>query len=176
MEYWDVYDVERIKTGRTIIRGEAFQPGDLHLVVHVCLFNSEGKMLIQQRQSAKVGWPDMWDISVGGSALKGDDSQGAASREVQEELGLALDFNDVRPSLTINFENGFDDIYLLEKDVDLNQLKLCPDEVQDVDWASREEILDMMEKGIFIPYFPSFISLLFDMRQHMGAIQQLEKN
>lgn len=34
-----------------MVRGEPVKDGDYHLVVHVCVFSSEGKMLIQQRQS-----------------------------------------------------------------------------------------------------------------------------
>ncbi|MCI7790595.1 MAG: NUDIX domain-containing protein, partial [Lachnospiraceae bacterium] len=88
MELWDVYDMDRNKMSRTMVRGEAFNDGDYHLVVHVCIFNSKGEMLIQQRQPFKEGWPNMWDISVGGSAIQGDSSQTAAEREVLEELGI----------------------------------------------------------------------------------------
>ena len=56
MELWDVYDVVRNKTGRTMVRGETFAEGDYHLVVHVCIFNSKGEMLIQKRlwMSSKI--------------------------------------------------------------------------------------------------------------------------
>ena len=37
MELWDVYDADRRLTGRTMVRGERFQPGDYHLVVHICI-------------------------------------------------------------------------------------------------------------------------------------------
>lgn len=72
MELWDVYDINRNKTNKTMVRGESFAKGNYHLVVHVCVFNSKGEMLIQQRQPFKEGWPNMWDITVGGSATKGD--------------------------------------------------------------------------------------------------------
>lgn len=75
MELWDIYDIARNKINRTMVRGEAFNKGDYHMVVHMCIFNSKGEMLIQQRQSFKEGWPNMWDITVGGSAIKGDTSQ-----------------------------------------------------------------------------------------------------
>ena len=64
MEYWDIYDVYRNKTGRTGIRGEQVAPGDYHLVVHVIIFNSDGKMLIQQRQSCKKSWPGAIRLSI----------------------------------------------------------------------------------------------------------------
>ncbi|MGX9134851.1 NUDIX hydrolase [Rummeliibacillus sp. JY-2-4R] len=170
MELWDVYDINRNKTNRTWARGEKLQLGDFHLVIHVCIFNSNGDMLIQQRQFCKEGWPNMWDLTVGGSAITGDTSQTAAQRELYEELGLKLDFLQIRPHLTINFENGFDDIYLIEENVHLHTLTLQYEEVQNVKWASKEEILAMIKKGEFIPYYESLIQFLFDSRKQRGAI------
>ena len=169
MELWDVYDVDRKKTGRTMVRGEAFADGDYHLVVHVCIFSSKGEMLIQQRQPFKEGWPNMWDITVGGSATMGDSSQDAAEREVFEEIGLKLNLQQVRPHLTINFEKGFDDVYLVEKDVDIDTLVLQESEVQRVKWATIEEIFALLDSGEFIPYYKSLIQLLFDTRKKYGA-------
>jgi isopentenyldiphosphate isomerase len=164
MEIWDLYDKDRIKTGETMVRGSQFKENTYHLVIHVCIFNLEGKMLIQQRQPFKDGWPNMWDITVGGSALSGDTSQLAAEREVYEEIGYKLSLDGIRPSLTINFDKGFDDIYLIQKDIDISKLKLQYEEVQSVNWASKEEILSMIDEEIFIPYHKSLIDLLFFMR------------
>lgn len=164
MEIWDLYDKDRIKTGETMVRGSKFKENTYHLVVHVCIFNLEGKMLIQQRQPFKDGWPNMWDITVGGSAVSGDTSQLAAEREVYEEIGYKLSLDGIRPSLTINFDKGFDDIYLIQKDVDISKLKLQYEEVQSVKWASKEEILSMIDEEVFIPYHKSLIDLLFFMR------------
>lgn len=71
MELWDVYDENRVKTGRTLERGkpEKIQKGEYRMVVHVCIFNSKGEMLIQQRQPFKRSWSGKWDLTVGGSAV-----------------------------------------------------------------------------------------------------------
>lgn len=172
MEYWDIYDIERVKTGRTMVRGSEFEDDAYHLVVHVCIFNDKNEMLIQQRQPFKEGWPDMWDITVGGSAVTGDTSQKAAEREVLEEIGLKLDLKGIRPHLTVNFDRGFDDIYLIEKNVDINELTLQPEEVQAVKWAGRDEILAMIEKGVFIPYYPELVNLFFQIRKKYGCISR----
>lgn len=82
MEIWDLYTKDRIKTEETMVRGEKITKGFYRLVVHVCIFNSQGEMLIQQRQLFKSSWPNMWDVTVGGSAISGDTSQSAAEREV----------------------------------------------------------------------------------------------
>ena len=102
MEIWDLYTKDRIKTEETMVRGEKITKGFYRLVVHVCIFNSRGEMLIQQRQPFKSSWSNMWDITVGGSAISGDTSQSAAERKVYEEIGFKLSLDGIRPALTIN--------------------------------------------------------------------------
>lgn len=169
LEQWDIYDENRIKTGKTMKRGNVFDHGAYHMVVHVCIFNSKNEMLIQQRQPFKEGWSNMWDVTVGGSAIEGDSSQSAAERELFEEIGYKLNLKHVRPHLTINFDVGFDDYYLIENDVDIEKLKLQYEEVQKVKWASKDEILTMLESGEFIPYYRNLIELLFEMRKKYSA-------
>lgn len=170
MEYWDIYDVYRHKTGRTGIRGEAVAPGDYHLVIHVIIFNSAGQMLIQQRASCKNSYPDKWDITVGGCAMVGENSQQAAMRETREELGLMLELSQTAPDLMVGFKEGFDDMYLVVQDVDLDSLTLQTEEVQAVRWAEKEEILEMIDSGEFINYHASLIPLFFDLRDHSGGL------
>ena len=175
MELFDLYTAEREKTGKTMVRGEPTPAGFYRLVVHVCIFDEQGRMLIQQRQPFKQGWSDLWDMTVGGSAVAGDSSRSAAERETLEELGLKIDLADVRPTLTIHWESGFDDIYVLTQPVDLKALKLQQEEVQAVRWAGREEILRMIDDGLFIPYEKSLIELLFFRRNHRSSHTRADK-
>ena len=169
MEVWDLYDKDRNKLSETMIRGETQREGTYRIVVHICIFNSKGEMLIQQRQPFKKGWPNLWDVSVGGNAISGDSSLQAAARELKEELGLDIDFSMMRPSMTIDFPLGFDDVYIIHKDLDITQLKLQYEEVQRVKWADLKEVLRLLDQGEFIPYHRSFLELIFFMRDHEGA-------
>lgn len=153
------------------MRGEPLPKGRFHLVVHVCVFNSKGEMLIQQRQPFKKGWPNLWDVSVGGSACQGESSFLAAERETLEELGLELDLSRQRPFLTICFEGGFDDIYLIQKDVEISKLLLQEEEVQAVQWANLNQVEQMIADGLFIPYHNGLLPLLFAMYRQRGAIR-----
>lgn len=169
-ELWDVYDFHRNKTGKLHPRGKRLAAGEYHMTVHACVFNAEGKMLIQKRQPFKRGWSGMWDITVGGSAVAGESSQEAIMREMREEIGLSLDLSSVRPHLTVQFDEGFDDMYLIKKEVELSTLTLEYEEVADVAWATLDEILAMMDEGTFIPYQRHLISLFFDMKDAYGAL------
>ena len=101
MELWDVYDINRNKTGKTAVRGEGLPEGGYHLVVHVCIIGSDGRMLIQQRQPFKHGFSNLWDVSAGGSAVAGETSSAAAMREetgffVMEDMEALLPKIEIR--------------------------------------------------------------------------------
>lgn len=175
MEYWDLYDKDRNLLKGTMRRGEPQPPDTYHLVVHVCIFDSKGHMLIQHRQPFKEGWPDKWDLTVGGSAVRGDNSQTAAVREAMEEIGCALDLAGERPALTIHFDTGFDDFYLIDKDLPISTLSLQPEEVSEVKWASLQEICEMIDNGRFIPYHKAFIELLFHLKDQRTTHTRRER-
>lgn len=169
MERFDIYDENRNLTGRTKGRGEKLEEGEFRLVVHVVIFNSKGEMLIQQRQPFKKSWPNFWDLSVGGCAISGETSKQTAQRELFEELGIDLDFSKLRPKVTFNFDEAFNDVFIIEKDIDLNDLNLQYEEVQTAKWATEEEVLSLIEEGAFIPYSESYLSLLFYMHKYNGT-------
>jgi isopentenyldiphosphate isomerase len=169
MEIFDLFDYERNLLDLTMERGGIQPENTYRSVVHVCVFNKAGQMLIQQRQSFKKGWANLWDITVGGHTDTGEKPIQSAARELLEELGLHYDFEGVRPHLTINFAAGFDDCYIIEKDVEISQLTLQYEEVQAAKWASLEDIFDMIDTGEFIPYHKSYIELLFKLKSKRGV-------
>lgn len=166
-ELWDLYDKDRNLTGKTHRRGNDLGPDEFHIVVHVCIFNNNNELLIQQRQPWKKLWPGMWDLTVAGSALAGDDSRKAAERELKEELGIDIDLSNERPRFTINFDDGFDDFWMIKREVDINQLTLQYEEVKDAKWVNKKELTAMINQGIVIPYF--FLDKIFELKDTMGA-------
>ncbi|MCL2574249.1 MAG: NUDIX domain-containing protein [Defluviitaleaceae bacterium] len=171
MELWDIHDKNRNKTGKTIVRGkDKLGEGEYHIVVFIAVFNSEGKMLIQQRQPFKEGWSGYWDITAGGSATSGDTSAIAASRELYEEVGISVDFGDALPHFTINLDNFLCDFYLHRQDVDIDSLVLGYDEVAQVKWATKQEIFDMMDEGSFVPAQKGTIELCFGLNERRSTL------
>lgn len=169
MEILDLYDHRRNPTGETMVRGTPVPPGRYRCVVHICLFNSAGQLLIQQRQANAPRWPDYWDVSAAGGVSSGESPQTAATREIKEELGLDIDFSNAAPTFSVTFSEGFDDFFIISEDVELSNLSLQPEEVQAVRWATQEEILAMIDDGRFIPYRKSLVDLLFFFRSHAGT-------
>ena len=109
----------------------------------------------------------MWDVSAGGAVQSGEDSFTAARREALEEVGIDIGETPIRARFTLNFVRGFDDFFLVEKPQQ-SSLNLQEAEVSDARWASLEEILQMLEKGEFVPYHADFIKAVFAMRYDTG--------
>lgn len=168
MELVDLYDENRAPLGKTAERYGPKGPGEYRTVVHVCIFGSDGRLLIQQRTLGKRAWPGRWDVAVGGGVDAGETSRQAAEREMREELGLALDLSGLRPAVTVNFDGGYDDFFLVERDVELATLTLQAEEVSAVRWVTLAEAAEMVRAGSFIAYPESFLQFLYDMRKTFG--------
>lgn len=54
MEILDLYDENRIKTGKTYIRGEQMPDNTFRLIVHLLIFDDCGNLLIQKKTKVKV--------------------------------------------------------------------------------------------------------------------------
>lgn len=160
----DLYDINKVNTHKTIVRGEKVPEGYYRLVVHVCIFNKKGEMLIQKRSDAKKFWPSKWDVSVGGCADEGESSGQAMTRELKEELGLDFDFTKIRPTMCCSFGEGYDDIYIINMDVDVSSVVLQKEEVSEVRYASLKEIKKLIKKDLFISFQDHFIDFVFEMR------------
>ena len=166
MEIFDLYDKNRIKLNKTMVRGSKPPAGTYRMVVHLAILH-KNKMLIQRRSFNKKSWTGMWDITCGGSAIKGETSSQAIHRELKEELGLDIDFSNTLPFATTYFSEGFDDLYVIEKDVNLKDLVFQEDEVCDAKWATKNEIKKMIKSGEFVLYYPSEIDYIFEKRSSL---------
>ncbi|MBO0475836.1 NUDIX domain-containing protein [Vagococcus sp. DIV0080] len=169
VEKWDIYDVDHVKTGKVISKNEPRNKEEYRIVIGACIFNTKGQLLVQKRQTDKQSWPNYWDISVSGSVISGETSSEGAKRELQEELGLTFDIVGQLPQLSVSFEGGFEDYYLIEADVDLNDVVIQEEEVQEVAWMTLAEINELIAQDIFIPYHHHLISLFFEMKTAYGS-------
>lgn len=169
-EIWDLYDAHGHKTGMTAERGAPIPAGYYHPVVHVCLFNEQGQMLIQKRNPDKALEPGKWDLSAGGAGIAGEQIYQAAERELYEELGIRMDLSGVTPHVVTFFDSGFDSYYLINvKEAELSP-RINTGELQAIRFASEGEIIGMLKEGTFVAFKESFLSLLFSMRTVRGSL------
>jgi 8-oxo-dGTP pyrophosphatase MutT (NUDIX family) len=163
MEIWEIYDNNRLKTGKIHIRGEEMVDGDYITIVMVLIFDKKGRMLLQQRPMHMAWGPGKWTMTAGGAIKAGETSTQAASRELFEELGIKMDFEGIRPNFAMTNEAAFIDYFIVRTDIDLAAPAVPNEEVAAVKWATKQEMLDMVDCGECMPYRKSFVELCFDM-------------
>lgn len=169
MELLSLFHDEYIRSDEVMERKSPV-PGDLCVItVFACIF-CDDKMLIQQRQSTKAGWPSMWDVSSGGATASGESSREAVVRETREELGIVLASEQFVKIFSIYHDNHIHDIFTVKVESEDWDFNVPNDEVMNVKWASEQEILDMIDAGTFIPVYKEFIGLLFKMKAQKGII------
>lgn len=172
-EYVDLYDNFRKKTGDIIKRRDRVPKGLYRLIVHVCIFDENSRMLIQKRTPNKRSWANLWDLTISGAVSSGETSQLAAHRELLEELGVRHDFSKAYPDISLKTTYRIDDVYIINKsDVKLKDLSLQEEEVQDADFKSLDQILDLIDKGKFVPYQKDYIRLLFYLKDNDNLFDQ----
>lgn len=141
-ERFDVMDCAGEKTGATIARSDAHRQGVWHGAFHCLVVNERrGTALFQKRSREKTIAPGRFDVTAGGHYAAGEDAASAAPRELREETGLDVPFGELRPLgrrvFVYCFEPGvreyeFQDIFLLQRDVNPQELLLQREEVEGV--------------------------------------------
>lgn len=145
-----IYDENNVYSGKDLMKSVAHRDGLWHRVVHVCIYNFDGKILLQKRASCKELLPNMWDLSVAGHIEASESCEDAVIKECYEEIGIDvlksdLDLFKVYKSYSKGGKfcnNEFFYFYFLKLDLDLDELVLQEDEVSEVGWFEVSDILD----------------------------------
>lgn len=131
----------------------------LHPVVHLHLFDSEGRLFLQKRSAAKDIQPGRWDTSVGGHVNPGEAVEDAVKREADEELGL----KDINP----HFEKKY--IWKSDRERELvtsfsvisdKVPVINRDEIDEGRYWTLEEIVKNLGNSLFTPNFEHEFRLL----------------
>jgi 8-oxo-dGTP pyrophosphatase MutT (NUDIX family) len=143
-EYFDVLDGTGKKTGEVIARDEAHRTGVWHGAFH-CIIITEhagkGSVIFQKRSMNKKVAAGLFDVSVGGHYATGEDAAIAGPREIKEEVGLDVRFDELVPlgrrigvyCFTPGvLEYEFQDVFLLLRSVPLSELVLQREELDGV--------------------------------------------
>ena len=153
LEMWDIYDINRKKTGRLAKRDAyEFKEGEFHIVVQAIIMNSKNELLISKR-AANKGFGLMWEFN-GGSVLAGEKSLEGIIREVKEELGIeftkkeAIFFKEI---LGYKISPNFKDMWLFRKDIDIKDITFSDKETIEAKWVSIDEFMEMFKNKEIVP-------------------------
>lgn len=141
MEYLDIYNEKKEKLNKKIKRGDKLLDNEHILVAVIFIENSEGKYLIQKTSKEK----GEKYATAGGHVLSGETPKTAIIRETKEELGLDVSNENIIYIGDLLFGIPFGEIYYLKKDLDIAKLKLQQEEVEQVEYLTKTEILKLIE-------------------------------
>ena len=162
MELLDVYNEEGKPNGRIVPRGtkkEEYNKGEHVGIVQVFIENDEGKFLLE-KSSKSTGFKY---LPIGGHITSGETPLEGIIREAKEEVGLDLNKEELRNLgfYIIDFPVRF--IYYIKKNIDLNELKLQPEEVESVYYKSPTEMFELIDQGLMHPVHVDLIPKVLEL-------------
>lgn len=146
-ELLDIVDENNNLIGEIAPRSKIHAEGIWHRTVHIFLFrknNGQIDFLVQLRAPFKDLNPNKWGTSFAGHIKSGATIEEGVKSELQEEIGLDIDFEKLLGGYWRKRDKGlnreFTMTYFYEYNGKLEDLKFNDGEVQEVKWMSIEDI------------------------------------
>lgn len=174
-ELIDIIDEQGQKTGIVQPYSVVHKEGLFHRTVHLWVYTSDNKLLVQKRSNKKWAYPGYWEASVGAHLAHGEDVIEGICKESMEEIGLKITSEECKFLFSVEHPKDdptrkgdyicheIHDVYLVNKDIEISKLALNTDEVEEICLISVDEF----ENWIFgngkplVPH-PEYYSLLIE--------------
>ncbi|MEX2006719.1 MAG: NUDIX domain-containing protein [Candidatus Saccharimonadales bacterium] len=173
-EFIDVLDERGLKTGEVLPIDEVHRKGLWHGVAHLCVYNTDGQVLLQLRHQSRSWGANQWDLAGAGHISAMETPVDGAIRETQEEIGLSIRADNLT---LIGVTKAVDTIpanglthkvhewnYITEKDVEPSKLELQDGETMEVKWFSIDKVRqDLNDPEALKKYAPrsKYLYMLF---------------
>lgn len=151
-ELWDIYTLDKKKTGKTAERGiYEFKEGEYHIVVTGIILNSKSEILISKRAPYKK-YGLMWECN-GGSILAGETSLDGIIRELKEELGVEFSKKEAIYLKEIVDKENYDikDLWLFKRDIKDEEITFPDGESTEFKWVDIKQFMEMYNNKEIIP-------------------------
>ena len=135
---------------------------DIYRVSALWITNSKNEILLARRHRDKKHHPNMWGPAVAGTVDEGESYEDNIIKEAEEELGLM----GVKPTLGPKREtkdefHHFTQWYTLVIDKDVSEFKIQEDEVEEVKWFKKEELIKSLNDSseMFLPTMKEYVKI-----------------
>lgn len=138
-------------------------PKDIYRVSALWITNSKGDILLAKRALTKKHDPDKWGPAVAGTVEEGESYQDNIIKEAEEEIGLKHIRPMLGPKLRVSGQhNFFTQWYLLKINQEINQFKIRNEEVAELKWFSKKELLTNLKSSpeLFLKNLSSIVKIL----------------
>ena len=158
-ELMDIYDKNRIKTGKVVNRNnkKSLKDGEYTISVHCFIITSKKQILLTRRNMSKNRGGKCEDTH--GGLRSGETSIDGIIRELKEEIGIIVEKEELQLYKILKRENLFRYIYILYKDIPIENYSFNDNEVMDCKYVNMEEFKEMIKKGEYT--FKSFEDTIF---------------
>lgn len=131
----------------------------LHPVVHLHIFDRQGRLYLQKRPQWKDIQPGRWDTAVGGHIDFGETVDQALRREAREEVGLEEFTPEFLKSYVFQSERERELVNSFRTTI---STQLTPsDELETGRWWTTDEITANLDNDTFTPNFAREYRSLF---------------
>ena len=141
MELEDLYDKNFNKLNKTIRRRVDNIPEDCYVMMSYAIIKNNGKYLLEQattRSNNTLAIP-------GGHVLAGEDGLTGLKRELKEELNLENIKIKHLDTIIYPYNSYIFNIYLIEDEIDIDSIEYDTNEVLNINWYSKEEIINKIK-------------------------------
>lgn len=120
--------------------------GDIIRITAICITDGKSNTLLAQRSLDKKNSPGKWGPGVAGTVEEGETYESNAYKELSEEIGLeGLKLTPIKKVLySSNTGTKFCYFYNLQIPQE-TKLKIKRDEVEQVKWFSKEELVKYLQ-------------------------------
>ncbi|KKW41718.1 MAG: Isopentenyl-diphosphate Delta-isomerase [Candidatus Magasanikbacteria bacterium GW2011_GWA2_56_11] len=118
------------------------KPEDIYRVSALWIQNSKGDTLLAQRSFNKKHDPGKWGPAVAGTIDQGETYESNIIKEAEEEIGLNnCHFEKAFYKMNDGKHKHFVQWYFALLDKDIHEFTIQKEEVEQIKWFSREELL-----------------------------------
>lgn len=153
MDIVDVLNENGKPTGHTASITEVHERGFWHRAAHTSVINSKNEILVQLRAKTVINHPGEYDISTAGHLETGETPIQGVLREFKEELGKKLKEEDLvhigevsqEEHRTGYIDKEWNDVFVVHKDIKINEFTIDPNEVELVKYISLNEFKEWVK-------------------------------
>lgn len=167
MELWDLYNRSGVMLKTDHVRGELLPQGAYHKIINIIVQHTDGDYLVMKRSEDKASCAGEYELSAGGSTIKGEDFEEGARRELREETGIQADvLYEISPVTVLEEKHYLQRDYYCITDIKKDAIQLQEGETQGYQWMSEAQVLEIAHKDSLVRLSAEVIDKINDIKQN----------